>query len=225
MQVHSRITPTAKTFLHVAFVAATLGAVLPLTACAPLLVGGAIAGGAVVATDRRSVGIQLEDEAIERRVNRALGERFVNDPSIRVNPTSYNRKVLLAGEAPTAELSAEIEAIAGRAENVRAVVNEIYVGRTSTAGNRLNDTALSTKVRAALIDASDVPSGAIAVSVERGVAYLMGRVTEAEGVSAARAASRADGLLRVVKVFDYITEEERRALATQVRPPESPRKQ
>jgi osmotically-inducible protein OsmY len=214
----------ANRFLSTASLAALVGSCLLSSACAPLLVGGAIAGGAVVATDRRSVGMQVEDEAIERRFSRALNDRFGNDTAIHVSSTSYNRKLLLVGEAPTAEISSEIEAIAGRVDNVRAVVNEIYVGRVSTTGNRLNDTALSTKVRAALIDAADVPSGAVTVNVERGVAYLMGRVTEAEGTSAARAASRADGLLRVVKVFDYITEEERRALATQSQPPQSPRK-
>jgi osmotically-inducible protein OsmY len=191
--------------------------------CAPLIVGGAIAGGAVVATDRRSVGIQLEDEAIERRINRALAERFGKD-TIHINPTSYNRKVLLVGEAPSAEVSKEIEAIADRAENVRLVVNEIYVGKLSTTGNRMNDTALAAKVRAALIDAKDVPSAAIKPTLERGVAYLLGRVTEAEGAAAARAASRVDGLVRVVKVFDYLTSEELRAMQTNTTPPESPRK-
>lgn len=193
------------------------------TGCAPLIVGGAIAGGAIVASDRRSVGIQLEDEAIERRVNRALIDRFGRD-TINISVTSYNRKVLLVGEAPSVEVAREIEAIADRAENVRLVVNEIYIGRLSTAGNRLNDTALSARVRAALIDAREVPAMAVKPTVERGVAYLLGRVTEAEGAAAARAVSRVDGLLRVVKVFDYLTADELRALQSKATPPESPRK-
>ena len=193
------------------------------TGCTPLVVGGAIASGAMVAGDRRSVGIQLEDEAIERRVDRALVERFGRD-TININVTSYNRKVLLVGEAPSAEAAKEIEAIADRAENVRLVVNEIYIGKLSTTGNRLNDTALAARVRAALIDAREVPAAAVKPTVERGVAYLLGRVTETEGAAAARAVSRVDGLVRVVKVFDYLTDDELRAMQSGTTPPASPRK-
>lgn len=180
--------------------------------CAPLLVGGAVAGSAVVATDRRSMGMQIEDEAIERRVRRALDERYGKDPSVHVNVASYERKVLLVGEAPNAQVAQFIEELASQALNVRSTVNAIYIGPPSTMGNRLNDTALAAKVRAALIDERDAPAAAIRPTVERGVAYLLGRVTEAEGEVAARAVSRVEGLVRVVKVFDYLTEEERRAL-------------
>jgi len=191
------------------------------TGCAPLLVGGAIAGGAVVATDRRSVGMQLEDEAIERRIRVALSERYKD--RIHINPTSYNGKVLLAGEAPNADIAQDVEAIAAHTQSVRSVVNAVYVGKLSTVGNRLNDTTLLAKVRAALIDERQVPAGAIKVTVERGVAYLMGRVTEAEGDAAARTASRVSGLVRVVKVFEYMSDDERRAINTQSGRPESPR--
>ncbi|HRK57814.1 MAG TPA: BON domain-containing protein [Burkholderiaceae bacterium] len=181
------------------------GALWLSAGCAPLLVGGAIAGGAMVAQDRRSVGTQLEDEAIERRIRAALDARFSKGP-VHVNPTSYDRKVLLVGEAPTEAAAREIETIAASTLNVRAVVNEIYVGLPSTMGNRLNDTALAGKVRAALIDSPEVSALAIKATVERGVAYLMGRVTPAEADAAAQAARRADGLVRVVKVFDLVNE-------------------
>ena len=194
-----------------------------LSACAPLLFGGALAGGAVVATDRRSVGIQLEDEAIERRIGRAIDERYGKAP-VHINPTSYNRKVLLVGEAPNAQIAQDIEALAAQTDNVRAVVNEIVQSAPSTTGNRLNDVTLAGKVRAALIDERDVPAAAVKPTVERGVAYLLGRVTEAEGNAAARAVSRVDGLVRVVKVFDLITEDELRALQAQSNAPASPRK-
>ena len=210
------------TFARTGACALALAAVVT-SGCAPLVVGGAIASGAMVASDRRSVGIQLEDEAIERRVDGALVERFGRD-TININVTSYNRKVLLVGEASSAEAAKEIEAIADRAENVRLVVNEIYIGKLSTTGNRLNDTALAARVRAALIDAREVPAAAVKPTVERGVAYLLGRVTETEGAAAARAVSRVDGLVRVVKVFDYMTDEELRAMQSGPTPAASPRK-
>lgn len=172
--------------------------------CAPLVVGGVVAGGALVVTDRRSVGIQLEDEAIERRINRALAERFSRD-SANISVTSYNRKVLLTGEVTTPQGKTEAEQIALRSDNVREVLNELEVGALSTLGARASDTATTGKVRAALINAKEVPAAAIRVVTERGVVYLMGRLTETEGNYAGTVASRVSGVQRVVKTFDYLT--------------------
>lgn len=186
---------------------AAAAAASTIAGCAPLVVGGAMVGGAIVASDRRSVGIQLEDEAIERRINRALAERFERG-TININVTSYNRKVLLTGEVLTAEAKAEAEKIAAGAENVRAVLNELGVGRLSTVGSRAKDTAISGKVRAAFIESKNVPAGAVKVTTERAIVYLLGRVTPAEGDAAAQVAARVSDVLGVVKAFDYITERE-----------------
>ena len=184
---------------------ATLAALAALSAtgCAPLLVGGAVAGGAMVATDRRSSGIQLEDQAIELRLAKALGDAFPSDRA-HINVTSYNQRVLLTGEVSTEQGKADAQAIAQKSENVRAVVNELYVGSPSTLANRNFDTALTAKVVTAMFQASDVPSGAIKVVSERAVVYLMGLVTPGEGDAAARVASRVAGVQRVVKNFDYL---------------------
>lgn len=186
---------------------AAAAAASTIAGCAPLVVGGAMVGGAIVASDRRSVGIQLEDEAIERRINRALAERFERG-TININVTSYNRKVLLTGEVLTAEAKAEAEKIAAGTENVRAVLNELGVGRLSTVGSRAKDTAISGKVRAAFIESKKVPAGAVKVTTERAIVYLLGRVTPAEGDAAAQVAARVSDVLGVVKAFDYITERE-----------------
>lgn len=188
---------------------AVLAAVAALSSagCAPLVVGGAVAGGVMVASDRRSPGIQLEDQAIELRVRDALGKAFPKDRA-NISVTSYNQRVLLTGEVTEAQMKAEAEAIARKSENVRAVVNELHVGSLSTFANRNFDTALTSKVLAALLQAPGVPSGAIKVVSERAVVYLMGRVTPAEGEAAARAASRVAGVQRVVKNFDYLSEKE-----------------
>ena len=192
--------------------------------CAPLVVGGAMVGGALVATDRRSAGIQLEDQAIEGRVSRALGARFEKG-SISINVNSYNRRVLLTGEARTEADKAEVEKLAAAQENVRDVVNEIFVGELSTFSNRNNDAAITTKVIAAMLNERNLPSNATLVHTSRSRVFLMGRVSEAEGELAARTASRVDGVRQVVKLFEYLTDEEWKALkAQQATPPESPRK-
>jgi osmotically-inducible protein OsmY len=205
---------------------AVAGSVLTAAGCAPLVVGGAMVGGAFMATDRRSVGIQLEDEAIERRVYRALGNRFRDDGVSNIFVKSYNRQVLLTGEVQSDADKAEAERIAAGQENVRAVTNELYVGPVATTANRNNDTAISARVRTLLLRESNVPTNAISVTVRRSVVYLMGRVSETEGDLAARTAARADGVRSVVKLFDYLTEAEWKALQAQNPPPapESQRK-
>lgn len=195
-----------------ALAAMALAAALCSAGCAPLLVGGAAAGGAMVAADRRSTGTQLEDQAIELRVGKALSDAFPGDRA-HINVTSYSLRVLLTGEVRTEQDKAEAQAIAQKSENVRAVVNELHIGSPSTFANRNFDTALTGKVLAALLQAKDVPSGAIKVVSERAVVYLMGRVTAGEGEAAARVASRVSGVQRVVKVFDYLTDKEAAALA------------
>ncbi|MFN3566369.1 MAG: BON domain-containing protein [Burkholderiaceae bacterium] len=197
---------------------ASAAAASTIAGCAPIVVGGAMVGGAIVASDRRSLGIQLEDEAIERRINRALAERFERG-TININVTSYNRKVLLTGEVLTAEAKAEAEAIAANTENVRAVLNELGVGRLSTVGSRAKDTAISGKVRAAFLESKKVPAGAVKVTTERAIVYLLGRVTQAEGDAAAQVAARVSDVLGVVKAFDYITDKElEELLGTSVAP-------
>jgi osmotically-inducible protein OsmY len=193
-----------------------------LSGCAPLVVGAAV-GGAAVATDRRSVGIQLEDEAIERRVNRALRERFKNE-DVNINVTSYNRKVLLTGEAPTDQAKAEVEQLAAASDNVRSVLNELRVGPMASAASRTNDIAMTGKVRARLLESRQVPMGAVKIVTERNYVYLLGRVTEAEGDLYARLVSQVSNVNGVIKAFDYLTEKELAELRGTSATPESQRK-
>jgi osmotically-inducible protein OsmY len=185
-------------------------AVALLNGCV-LLFGGAAVGTAVVATDRRSVGIQLEDDRIESRVNKALIDD-IPKTAMNVDVTSYNRKVLLAGEVKTPEMRALAESVAAKVENVRQVVNELTVGDRATLGDRTDDTFLAGKVKTALLGADGVPTGVIKTTVNRGVVYLLGKVTPAEGEAAAKAASRISGVRRVVKLFDLMTDQELEAL-------------
>jgi osmotically-inducible protein OsmY len=193
-----------------AALALAIGASTLLNACAPLVVGGAMVGGVLVATDRRTSGAQLEDQAIElkaaSRVREVVGNRA------HVNITSYNRMVLLTGEAPTEQDRQAIEQAVSRVENVRSLVNEIAIMGNSSLTARSNDTILSSKVKATLIDARDVQASAIKVVTERGVVYLMGIVTEREGNRAAEVARSVSGVQKVVKVFETITEEELKRL-------------
>lgn len=176
-----------------------------LSGCAALVVGGAV-GTAMVVIDRRTAGTQLEDQNIElkslTRIRESVGERG------HINATSYNRQVLLTGEVQSEADRSAVEQAIGRIENVRLVVNELAVMGASSLTARSNDTILTSKVKASFIDAKDLQAGAVKVVTERGVVYLMGRVTEREANRATDLARGVSGVQKVVKVFEMLSEAE-----------------
>jgi osmotically-inducible protein OsmY len=183
---------------------------LGMSACtAPLMFGGVI-GGAMVASDRRSTGIQVEDEGIEQRSATAIRENFGSKEHINI--TSYNRQVLITGEVSTDTVRRQVESLIGRVENVRAVVNELAIGAASSNSDRASDTLLVAKVKASMVDTEDVFANVYKVVGERGTIYLMGRVTQREAKRATDVVRGVSGVKRVVRVFEYITEEELRAM-------------
>jgi osmotically-inducible protein OsmY len=187
-----------------------------LQACAPLMVGGMV-GGAMVATDRRTSGIQLEDENIElkasSRVREMVGDR------VHVNVTSYNRQVLLTGEVPNEQDRAYVAKVAGEVENVRTVLNELVVAPKSGLTDRSTDSLITAKVKAQMVDSKDIFANAYKIVTERGVVYLMGRVTQREADRATEVARQVSGVKKVVRSFEILTEAELNALV-----PEPPKK-
>ena len=210
------MTFETRKFLATALCVAACGGTL--TACAPFVLGGA-AMGAMVATDRRTSGAQLEDEGIELRaaglIRQNLGDRG------HVNVTSYNRQVLLTGEAPNAQDKQMVEKIVERVENVRSVLNELGVLGNSTLTQRSSDSLITGKVKASMVDAKDVSANAFKVVTERGTVYLMGRVTQREAARATDITRGVGGVQKVVRVFEFITDEELRRSLPQAPPPKT----
>lgn len=174
-----------------------------LSACVPLVVGTAV-GGAWLALDRRTSGAQLEDEGIEargsNRISDALKERG------RVNVTSYNRVMLLTGQVTSDADRQLAETTARSVPNVRRVVNDILINPPATFSQRSTDALTSTRVKAVLVGSQSVNSNAVKVTTELGTVYLMGIVTQREADAAAEAARNVGGVLKVVKVFEIISE-------------------
>ncbi len=185
-------------------------ALTSLPACAPLIVGGAVMTG-IVATDRRTAGAQVEDEGIELKVASAvrqdLGDRA------HLNVTSLNRKVLLSGEVRAQADKERAEKLAQSQENVQSVVNDLAVAPPSSMMQRSKDTVTTSQVKAAFIDAKDLQVNAIKVVTERGVVYLMGRVTAREAKRASDIVRGIGGVTKVVRVFDEISEDELKRLS------------
>ena len=187
------------------------GAVMmSLQGCAGVMLGGAVVG-TMAATDRRTLGAQTEDKAIvvkgESRASGVVGE----DGHVNVN--SFIRKVLLTGEVKDAAMKSAVEREIASIENVKSVVNELAVDLPSSFTSRSNDSLITGKVKASFVDSKELHANAVKVVTERGVVYLMGRVKQREGELAGEIARNVSGVQKVVKLFDYISEEELRQMS------------
>ena len=212
---------TQKFHSPVAAILAAFSLAGALSACVPLVIGGA-ALGTMMAVDRRTSGAQLEDEGIElrsaSRLRTELGDRT------HVNITSYNRQVLLSGEVPNERDKQAVEQVVAGVENVKSIVNELAITGISNIRGRSSDLLLEGKVKATLVDARDVFAGAIKVVAERGIVYLMGRVSLREADRVTQLTRTVSGVQRVVRVFEIISEEElQRVVAPPRAVPSQPR--
>ena len=187
--------------MRAALAAAALGALLAMDGCVPVMVAGGIAVGATVATDRRSTGTQVDDEVIEDKASFAIQEKYKSD--VHVDITSFNGIVLLTGEVPSEQVRTDVEQIVRSNPKVRAVQDELVVGKVTDLGSRSNDSVITSKVKARFVETNKFQINHVKVVTERGVVYLMGMVTRDEGNAAAQIASTTEGVQRVVKVFEY----------------------
>ena len=194
-------------FVHLRTTGAVLVLATCMTACAPFLVAG-VAGSALVATDRRTSGTQLEDETIELRASAKVRDTF--GEKVHVNVTSYNRQVLLTGEVPSDRERQAVAAIVEKVENVKSVANELSAMPNASLGSRSNDLVVTGTIKATLIDSRDLFANAFKVVTERNTVYLMGRVTQREADSATALIRNVGGVNKVVRMFEIISEEELR---------------
>jgi osmotically-inducible protein OsmY len=170
--------------------------------CAPLVVGAAAVGGTAVALDRRHTDVQLADERIEWAVSGRIGDKLKSQGNISV--TSYNKQVLLTGQATTEPLKQEAEALTAAVSEVRSVVNEVQIAAPSSLGSRTNDAYLTSMVKARFVGDQKFNPVHVKVVTDGGVVYLMGLVTRKEADEATHIARHVSGVRRVVRIFEYI---------------------
>jgi osmotically-inducible protein OsmY len=185
--------------LAAASLACAAAAILP--ACVPLVATG-VGTAALVADDRRTAGIMVEDESIENKILLRAEQRYSSN--IHLNVTSFNRIVLLTGEAASAQIRDEVERIARGVDNVRSVTNEITVAQPTTLILRSNDAVLTSKVKARFVEANRFRANHVKVVTENSVVYLLGMVKRQEADEASNLARTAGGVHRVVRVFEYL---------------------
>lgn len=199
--------------LKLALVTAALLTALPaLQGCVPAIVAGATVG-VISAHDRRSTGTQTDDETIEWKAKLRIPDQYKSFSN--VNFTSYNRRLLITGEVSNAEAKAAIEAEARKVDGVREVYNELGIGPVSPLGSRSNDSFITSKLKARLVDSNQVSANHIKVVTERGIAHLMGIVNEREAKVAVAVARTTAGVLKVVNIMEVIDERETQRIDSQ----------
>jgi len=176
-------------------------ALLALQGCVPAMIAAGVGASALVATDRRSTGAQLDDESIELKINTAASGSYGND--IHLNVTSYNATVLLTGEVPTKAIEDDIVKVARTTDRVKKVDSYLVIGPSSEMSQRTNDTYITSKVKARFVESDKFSATQVKVVTERDVVYLMGIVSRQEGDAAAQLAATTSGVAKVVKVFEY----------------------
>ena len=173
-----------------------------LTGCPMYSVSTASGSNSYISEDRRTSGIFIEDEGIELKASRRIHQQFGN--SVHINVTSYNRIVLLTGEAPTEAVKTNIERLVMGVENVRRIHNEIAIAANTALSSRSSDTLLTSKVKARFLAERKFQINHVKIVTENGIVYLLGMVTREEGDNAAQIASLTSGERKVVKAFEYL---------------------
>ena len=172
-----------------------------LTACVPVVAGGAAAGG-LGAADRRSTGAYLEDQEIELKAEKAINDNLKEN--VHANVTSYNRRVLITGEVSNEANKAKAESVVRPIQNVSRINNQLVIGANSTISSRTNDAYITSKVKTKFISENKFAANLVKVVTENGTVFLMGMVTHKEGDDAAEIASKVSDVKKVVKDFEYI---------------------
>ncbi|MGI9024171.1 MAG: BON domain-containing protein [Burkholderiaceae bacterium] len=194
-----------KTWRTAALLLASATMATQLAGCFPVFVG-AVGAGAYATTDRRSLGAQTDDKVIDQRVSHRIEDALSQRSHVNVNV--FNRKVLLTGEVPDEASRQKAEQIAKTVDNVQSVVADLEIGGMTPSTARNNDTFITGKVKTELVSRKDIFANAYKVVTEKSIVYLMGRVTREEGERAAETARNVSGVAKVVKVFDYISDDE-----------------
>jgi osmotically-inducible protein OsmY len=178
-----------------------------LYGCAPVVIGGAAAGTAVVATSRRSPGSVVDDETIELKARLAIIENKELNRQVHVEITSYNGIILLTGQAPSEQLRPEVQSLASKAGTAPPIHNEITIAAPNSFMTRTSDSLVTAKVKTELLGITDIEGfngTRVKVITENGTVYLMGLLTRKEADAVTEKARQVGGVQRVVKLFEYI---------------------
>ena len=209
------------TKLRMIFSAALIGALPLLSGCVPAVLVTGAAVGVMSAHDRRSTGVQADDEVAEWKGGNRLPARFAD--SAHANFTAYNRILLITGEVRDEETQRAIGEMAAGIEGIKKVHNELVVAPISSYSSRSNDAFITSKFKTRLLESNQLSANHIKPVSENGTLFLLGIVNERESKVAVAIARTTDGVRKVVNLLEVIPEADTRRLDNAVlganRPP------
>lgn len=172
-----------------------------LPACVPLVAVGGMATGAFIGSDPRSATQIKNDIDLYAQINKTIGQTYPDN--LHVTVTVMGGRVLLTGEVPDLTTQQGISTIAQQNTLTKQVFNQTLIAPISNIRYRAADSAITAKVKTAVMSSSFTGALHIKVLTERGVVYLIGSVTKEEGERAATTASQVKGVEQVVRFYDY----------------------
>lgn len=152
----------------------------------------------------RTLGSYLEDEAIETKVLVNISKGSEALAQSHINVVSYNGQVLLVGQVPSEQVKQEAERVTNHARHVRKIHNELEIAGPTSTIVRSNDVYLTSRIKVQMLADSTIEGNRIKVVTENGVVYLMGLVRRDEADRAVEITRSVTGVLKIVKVFEYI---------------------
>lgn len=178
--------------------------IISLQGCIAAAVVGGAAAATKIATDPRSTGRQIDDEALEEKASYNLNKDAQLQQEARVNVVAYNGKLLLIGQVPNEMAKQTATNVAGGVDGVTQVYNEIRIGSKASVTQIAQDSWITSQVKSKLLWNSQVKSSDVKVITENGEVFLMGSLTQSQADAAAEVTRHVAGVNKVVKVIEYL---------------------
>lgn len=188
-----------KTLIVSCFIGSSLGG------CTAVAIGGAAAVGGLSIADRRTTGAQADDQVMELNVARQIKGYLDKSPyanNSTVSVTSYNRQILLTGIVPNEQARLEVERIARSQQAARNVFNHITLSGSRGAGNVVDDSWITSKVRAMLLKPQGFSPNHVKIVTYDGTTYIMGILTPQEQAAVSHQVSTTAGVHKVVTLYE-----------------------
>ena len=175
------------------------------SSCSPILQGAAaVTTVATMSNDRRSAGEMIDDKTLNFNLSNIVRKDAILE-DMHINFMVYNKAVLMAGEAPSAEARDYLEKqIKQKIPKIRKFINEVSVMPNSSYLSRAKDGIITVQVDALFLDQEVFHPTHVRVITERKTVYLMGSVTKREAEHATNLATKAKNVDKVVKLFNYL---------------------
>lgn len=190
-----------------------------VTSCSPFGFFTSSIGSLDTASQERGLGGFVTDAEIRTRYSFWL---FQKDHRLymKIKSCCYEGRLLLMGRVPTEEMRDEAVSLAWQVPGVKAVINEVSVGKDPSVGRKVKDTVIESKLETLLFFKGNISSRNYQVFVYNGIVYLTGIAINREElntvINVARSVSGVEKVLSYVRVLTKYEEQRRKTFSAKV---------